>query len=65
MNKRTRIKSPIFSAKADGTLIRRGEVKLSTHKRMEKALRELGRDPKEYFRDMQWRLFCKQVSLNS
>lgn len=61
---RKRIKSPIFSVKADGTTIRRGEVKLSTHKRMEKALRELGRDPKEYFRDMQWRLFCKQVSLS-
>jgi hypothetical protein len=54
---RKRIKSPIFSAKADGTIIRRGQ--LDTHQRMVKAIRELGLDPKQYFRDMKWRALCR------
>lgn len=59
---RKRIKSPIFSAKADGTIIRRGQ--LDTHQRMVKAIRELGLDPKQYFRDMKWRALCRSVDLS-
>lgn len=60
---RKRIKSPIFSTKADGTVIRRTQTQLSTHKRMENALRELGIDSKQFFRDMKWRAFCRSNAL--
>ena len=63
MQKRKRILSPIFSTKEDGTLIRRGQVQLSYHKCVENILRELGRDPKEYFRDAKWRAFCRANAL--
>jgi len=61
---RKRIKSPIFSVKADGTTIRRGEVKISTNARIKQILRELGGDPKQTLRDLRWENLCRQVSLS-
>ena len=61
MQKRTRIKSPIFSVKADGTTIKRGQVKISTHARIKQLVRELGGEL--VLRDIRWENLCKKVSL--
>ena len=60
---RTRKKMPLFSAKANGQVIRRTEVKLSTHTKIKSILRELGGDSAQIMRDLKWERICKQVSL--
>lgn len=60
---RKRIKSPIFSVKADGTTIRRGEIKISTNARIKQILRELGGDPKQLLADIRWANLCRLNSL--
>lgn len=59
MQKRTRIKTPIFSAKTNGQVIRRGEVKVSTHTRIKQLVRELGGE--QVLRDLRWENLCKSL----
>jgi hypothetical protein len=60
---RKRIKSPLFTAKADGQVIRRTEKTISTHTRVKQILVELGGDSKQILRDLKWERLCKQANL--
>lgn len=57
---RKRIKSPLFTAKADGQVIRRTEKTISTHTRVKQILVELGGDSKQILRDLKWERLCRQ-----
>lgn len=61
---RARKKTPIFSAKANGQLIRRTEAVISTHTRVKQILVELGGDSKQILRDLKWERLCKQAKLS-
>ena len=61
---RKRIKTPLFSAKANGQLIRRTEAVISTHTRVKQILVELGGDSKQILRDLKWERLCKQAKLS-
>lgn len=61
---RKRIKSPLFSAKANGQLIRR-QVVISTHSRVKQILAELGGDSKQILRDLKWERICRQAKLST
>lgn len=60
---RARKKSPIFSAKANGQVIRRCEVTLSVHQRTRSILRELGGDSTQILRELKWERMCRQSKL--
>lgn len=59
---RTRKKMPLFTAKADGQLIRRTQVQFSTHTRIKQLLAEIGGDPQQLLRDLKWERMCKQLN---
>ena len=61
---RKRIKTPLFSAKANGQLIRRAEAVISTHTRVKQILVELGGDSKQILRDLKWERLCRQNKLS-
>ena len=60
---RARKKSPIFTAKANGQVIRRAEATISTHQRVKSILRELGGDSAQILRDLKWERVCRQAKL--
>jgi len=59
---RTRKKMPLFTAKANGIVIRRTEVKLSTHTRVKQLIVEIGGDSKQLLRDLKWERICRQLN---
>lgn len=61
---RKRIKSPLFTAKANGQVIRRAEAVISTHNRVKQILAELGGDSKQILRDLKWERICRQTKLS-
>jgi hypothetical protein len=61
---RKRIKSPLFTAKANGQVIRRAEAVISTHNRVKQILAELGGDSKQILRDLKWERVCRQTKLS-
>lgn len=61
---RTRKKSPIFTAKTNGQVIRRTEVTISTHNRVKQILNEIGGDSKQLLRDLKWERICRQANLS-
>jgi hypothetical protein len=63
MKTRTRIKTPIFTAKANGVVIRRTEASFSTHNRTKYILKQLGGDPQQIMRDIRWAILCRRASL--
>lgn len=60
---RARKKTPIFTAKANGQLIRRVEATVSTHQRVKSILRELGGDSAQILRDLKWERIVRQANL--
>ena len=63
MRTRKIIKSPLFTAKANGEVIRRTEVVLSTQAKINRILKELGGDSQQILRDIRWERLCQKASL--
>lgn len=60
---RARKKTPIFTAKANGQVIRRCQATLSTHQRIQSILRQLGGDSAQIMRDIKWERMCQKLAL--